>query len=122
MRLIDLRHGNLGIRLVAELPVAVEEELHDRALRRRPFAGGRHDDHVRLAVAVDVAEGGTGRVLSPADDEHVLLRDAEARVGLLRLDEAPADRLTDVDTGVEVVLRPLDRAVAGQDEIDLQVA
>src|SRR5262249_20456455 len=94
----------------------IEEELDDRAI-----AVGADDGDIRLTVAVDVAEGGTGRTVAPADDDDVLLRDAKTRIGACRLDEAPADRLADIDARLKIVARPLDGAVARQDVIDLQI-
>src|SRR5262249_7551794 len=68
------------------------------------------------------AEGGASRVVAPADDEDVLLRDTEARIGPLRFDEAPTHGLADVDAGVQIIGGPFDRAVAGEDVIDLEIA
>jgi len=52
-------------------------------------------------------------VLPPADDEHILLGDAKPRIGSLGLDEAPADRLADVNARVKVVRGPFDGAMTG---------
>src|SRR5262249_19810708 len=122
VRLVHLRHGELVIGLFIELPTVIEEELHDRTLVDRAIAGGRNDDHVGPAIAVNVAEGGARGVLPPADDEHVLVRDAKSRIGPLGLDVAPADRLADVDARVKVVFGSFDRAVTWQDEVGFQIA
>src|SRR5262249_57156561 len=114
-RLGQTRQWNFVVGLVVELAAPVEEDLHPR-----PLAVAAHGGDVRPAVAVDVAEGGRGGADVPRGHDDVLLRDAEIRVRLLRLDQAPAARARHLDTGPQRVRGAADGAVAGQHHVGLQ--
>jgi hypothetical protein len=107
-RLGQTRQRDFMIRLVVELAAPVEEYLHPR-----PLAVAADDGDVRPAVAVDVAEGGRGGAHVPRGRDDVLLRDAEIRVRLFRLEQSPAARDRHLDAGPQRVRGAADGAVAG---------
>src|SRR5262249_25536385 len=100
VRLTDRRQLDFVIGLRVELAGVVEEELDHRAVAVRC-----DDDDIRFAVAVEVAEGGAGRLLAPANDENVFLRDAKTRIGSFRLDETPADDSANVNALLKIMSR-----------------
>src|SRR5262249_47182663 len=85
-----------------------------------PFAGRRHDDDVRPAVAVDVAEGSGRGADVPGGHDDVLLADAKVRVRPLRRNQAPTAGAGHLDAGVQRIRRTADSAVAGQHHVGLQ--